>query len=193
MVTISVVISIFMTCLMVAKKPEASVASSGSGSPVTSCSTVIYDMADCVSFLSNGSADEKPTPSCCSGFQRLLKTNALCICEALKSSSDQLGFNVNLTKAATLPSACHVSAPPITICHVSFSPAPSPEANPPSPKIPKAPAVPGSLHSPTPPLSGTDSLAISCFFVLITMLLVSFSYMLQCNFAYFLAWLVGCT
>ena len=85
-----------------------------SPSPSMSCSTIIYDMAECISFLSNGSTEEKATPPCCSGFKSVLKTNAECICEALKSSID-----VNLTRAATLPSACQVSAP-ISKCNGKY-------------------------------------------------------------------------
>ena len=83
--------------------------------PSVSCSTVIYDMADCLSLLSNGSTEEKPTPSCCSGFKAVLKSNAECICEVLNSKAE-LGIDVNLTKAAILPSACQVYAPPISKC-----------------------------------------------------------------------------
>ncbi|XVF36761.1 hypothetical protein REPUB_Repub19eG0086200 [Reevesia pubescens] len=218
-------ICIFMTYFVVAK-PEIS--PSLAPSSVT-CSTIIYDMADCISFLSNGSTDEKPTPSCCSGFKAVLKTDAECICEALKSSAE-LGFNVNLTKAAILPSACKVSAS-ISHCDVSSSPDPAPglaltnwcyvvsqntvlrfktsfktnsyllcyitAANPPSNGViapspnspPVVPAVPGPSiapapstateegvnYAPEPALSGTYCLS-DCFFVLISMLVVSFSY-----------------
>ncbi|XVF39481.1 hypothetical protein PTKIN_Ptkin01aG0038100 [Pterospermum kingtungense] len=166
---------------------------------LASCSTIIYDMADCLSFISNGNKEEKPTPSCCTSFIAVLKANDECICEALKSSAE-LGIDVNLTKAATLPFACQVSAPPISECDVSSSPgtAPAP-ANPPfigapTPTTPpEAPDVRGSLYSPSPspapsagsdevgklapqPMSGTNSQS-ACFFVLISMLVISVSYM----------------
>ncbi|XWS23858.1 hypothetical protein CRYUN_Cryun28dG0051300 [Craigia yunnanensis] len=140
-------------------------------------------MADCLSFLSNDSTEEKPTPSCCSGFKAVLKSNAECFCEALKSNAE-LSIDVNLTKAAILPSACQVSAPPISKCDVN-----PPSTGTPSPDSPEMPAVPGPSNSPSPPtaveevakhaqapaLSGTYSLS-ACFFVLIGMLVISFSY-----------------
>ncbi|XWS15039.1 hypothetical protein CRYUN_Cryun35bG0060200 [Craigia yunnanensis] len=188
MMRIAIAICTFMT--LVVARPEIS--PSLAPSPSVSCSTIIYDMADCISFLSNGSTEEKPTPPCCSGFKSVLKTNAECICEALKSSAE-LGIDVNLTRAATLPSACQVSAPPISKCNVSISPGTAP-ANPPSsgtpsPDSPEALAVPGPSNSPTPStgaeegskhsqapsLSGTYFLS-ACFFVLISMLVISFSY-----------------
>ncbi|XVE55456.1 hypothetical protein DITRI_Ditri03aG0160100 [Diplodiscus trichospermus] len=181
MLRIAFGICIFMTSLAVTKPEEPP-----SLAPSLSCSTIIYDMADCLSFLSNGSTEEKPTSSCCSGFKAVLKSNAECICEALKSSAE-LGIDLNLTKAATLPSACKVSAPPISKCDVSSSPGASP-ANPPSPNSPEVPAVPGpsnspvpptaseevSVHAPAPALSGTYSLS-ACLFVFISMLVISFS------------------
>ncbi|XVE95350.1 hypothetical protein REPUB_Repub02eG0089300 [Reevesia pubescens] len=200
-----------MACVVMAK-PEMS----PSLAPSLSCTSIIIEMADCLSFFTNESMEEKPTPSCCSGFKTVLKTNAECICEALKSSAE-LGVDLNFTKASTLPSLCHVSTP-ISNCDVSSSPGPVPAtappprlrrlkqltmfvcyitaANPPtsgtpSPNSPEAPAIPESsvtptpstaadevaTHAPTPVLSvsGTYSLS-ACFFVLISMLVIPFSY-----------------
>lgn len=115
---------LFATCLMLA----AAVASGAHGSPTpapsskpTDCSIIIYNMANCMPFLSKGGKDTKPDSSCCTGFKSVLKVNAECICEALKSSAS-LGLDLNMTKAVTLPSACGVSAtaPPISKCGSEF-------------------------------------------------------------------------
>ncbi|KAK9166799.1 hypothetical protein Scep_001990 [Stephania cephalantha] len=83
--------------------------------PSVDCTTLIYSMADCLSFVTNGSEVKKPEGGCCSGLKTVLKTDAECLCEAFKSSS-QLGVVLNVTKAAGLPAACGVKAPSITNC-----------------------------------------------------------------------------
>ncbi|XP_012447075.2 non-specific lipid transfer protein GPI-anchored 11 isoform X2 [Gossypium raimondii] len=93
-------------------------------SPSVSCSTIIYDMIDCVLFLSGDSTEDEPTAACCSGFKIVLETNVKCFCEALKSSAE-LGADVNLTKAVMLPSACEVSASPMNKCNLVANPSPS--------------------------------------------------------------------
>lgn len=79
------------------------------------CSNLIYNMVDCVSFFSVGSNDTKPSFLCCLGFKVVLYTDAECICEGLKSSV-ALGIEIDMAKAATLPSACGVSTPYISNC-----------------------------------------------------------------------------
>ncbi|KAI3465084.1 hypothetical protein Pfo_021747, partial [Paulownia fortunei] len=89
----------------------------GPGGPEADCSTLIYNMMDCMSFLGNGGDETTPDRSCCSGFKTVLKANADCICYAL-SSSASLGLDINMTRAEALPSDCGVSAPPISNCNV---------------------------------------------------------------------------
>ncbi|KAJ0025611.1 hypothetical protein Pint_08305 [Pistacia integerrima] len=113
----------------------------------TDCSSIIYKMADCIPFLSKGGKDMKPDSSCCTGFKSVLKVNADCICEALKSSAS-LGIDLNMTKAVTLPSACGVSSPPISKCGVPSPPGGAP-VKPPS--IPKpSPGPPKKTPTPSP-------------------------------------------
>ncbi|KAL3724087.1 hypothetical protein ACJRO7_036154 [Eucalyptus globulus] len=89
--------------------------SSGAPPPGVDCSTLVLNMADCLSFVSNGSTTEKPEGTCCSGLKTVLKADAECICEAFKSSA-QLGVVLNVTKALSLPAACKVSASSATKC-----------------------------------------------------------------------------
>ncbi|XP_044474988.1 non-specific lipid transfer protein GPI-anchored 31-like [Mangifera indica] len=110
----------------------------------TDCSTIIYNMANCVPFLSKGGEDAKPDPSCCTAFKSVLRVNAGCICEALKSSAS-LGIDLNMTKAATLSWACGVSASPISKCSIASPPGGAP-VNPPSPPE-KTPTPPPSEPS----------------------------------------------
>ncbi|KAF7140157.1 hypothetical protein RHSIM_Rhsim06G0085300 [Rhododendron simsii] len=97
------------------------------------CSNLIYNMVDCVSFFSVGSNDTKPSFLCCLGFKVVLYMDAECICEGLKSSV-ALGIEIDMAKAATLPSACGASTPSISNCDAN-----SPSANPPPETTPVPP------------------------------------------------------
>ncbi|XP_018507915.1 non-specific lipid transfer protein GPI-anchored 31-like [Pyrus x bretschneideri] len=66
--------------------------------PSVDCSSLILNMADCLSFVSNGSTETKPAGTCCNGLKTVLKADASCrLCEAFKSSA-QLGVVLNITK-----------------------------------------------------------------------------------------------
>ncbi|KAL4374307.1 hypothetical protein AHAS_Ahas05G0168700 [Arachis hypogaea] len=82
-------------------------------------------MADCLSFVTNGSTTTKPEGNCCSGLKSVLKTAPQCLCEAFKSSA-QFGVVLNVTKALALPAACKVSAPSASNCGLSETPAAAP-------------------------------------------------------------------
>ncbi|KAK4271237.1 hypothetical protein QN277_019959 [Acacia crassicarpa] len=122
-------------------------------SPSPDCSSLILNMADCLSFVSSGSTTMKPSGSCCSGFKTVLKTSPECICEAFKSSS-QLGVSLNLTKAMTLPAACKLSAPSFSNCGLSVTPAGAPGMSPSS-----SATAPGMSGSETPSESPTGAAA----------------------------------
>ncbi|KAL4348759.1 hypothetical protein GQ457_17G004200 [Hibiscus cannabinus] len=102
---------------------------SSSSTPTVDCSTLILNMADCLSFVSSGSEVSKPEGTCCSGLKTVLKSGPECLCEAFKSSAS-MGVSLNVTKASTLPAACKVSAPSATNCAVSVTPAGSPDGQP---------------------------------------------------------------
>ncbi|KAL7154669.1 hypothetical protein ABFS83_03G016300 [Erythranthe nasuta] len=96
------------------------------------CSTLIYEMMECMSFLSGeGGETAAPGEPCCSGFKTVVDANADCICYALGSAAS-LGLVINITRAASLSSLCRVSAPPISYCHASSPPTASPVFSPPS-------------------------------------------------------------
>ncbi|KAK2376414.1 Bifunctional inhibitor/lipid-transfer protein/seed storage 2S albumin superfamily protein [Trifolium repens] len=86
--------------------------------PSVDCTNLVLTMADCLSFVTNGSTTTKPEGTCCSGLKSVLKTAPSCLCEAFKSSA-QFGVVLNVTKATSLPAACKVSAPSATKCGLS--------------------------------------------------------------------------
>ncbi|XP_052200840.1 non-specific lipid transfer protein GPI-anchored 11-like [Diospyros lotus] len=111
-----------------------------SPAPSEYCSTLIYNMVDCVTYLAVGSKDTEPEPSCCAGLKEVVSVDAECICEALQSSID-LGFAIDMNKALSLPSACSLSVPNLSTCNPNPSPlVPEPAS---APESPIAPA-PGS-------------------------------------------------
>ncbi|GAU43521.1 hypothetical protein TSUD_245490 [Trifolium subterraneum] len=100
--------------------------------PSVDCTNLVLTMADCLSFVTNGSTTTKPEGTCCSGLKSVLKTAPSCLCEAFKSSA-QFGVVLNVTKATSLPAACKVSAPSATKCglsEVSEAPASAPAPSP---------------------------------------------------------------
>ncbi|KAL8058418.1 hypothetical protein ABFX02_03G016700 [Erythranthe guttata] len=113
------------------------------------CSTLIYEMMECMSFLSGeGGEMAAPGEPCCAGFKTVVDANADCICYALGSAAS-LGLVINITRAAALPSLCRVSAPPISYCHVSLSPGGSPASSPPTASPVFSPPSVSPANSPT--------------------------------------------
>ncbi|KAF5733327.1 Non-specific lipid-transfer protein-like protein [Tripterygium wilfordii] len=97
--------------------------------PSVDCSILILNMADCLSFVSNGSLITKPETSCCTGFKTVLKTDPDCICQAFRSSG-QLGVVIDGRRALNIPAACGVHDSSAPTCGISLPPAGSPDASP---------------------------------------------------------------
>ncbi|KAG5394004.1 hypothetical protein BRARA_F02290 [Brassica rapa] len=93
--------------------------------PAVDCSTLIINMADCLDFVTAGGTSAKPKSSCCAGLKTVLKADAECLCEAFKNSA-AFGITLNMTKAATLPTACKLHAPSISNCGLSMTPTMAP-------------------------------------------------------------------
>lgn len=106
---------LFMLLLSIPSVLGASHHHTAAPAPAVDCSTLILNMADCLSFVSAGGTEAKPASSCCNGLKTVLKADAECLCEAFKSSAS-LGVTLNMTKAATLPAACKLHAPSIAAC-----------------------------------------------------------------------------
>uniref|UniRef100_A0A803MKF1 Bifunctional inhibitor/plant lipid transfer protein/seed storage helical domain-containing protein n=1 Tax=Chenopodium quinoa TaxID=63459 RepID=A0A803MKF1_CHEQI len=115
----------YVILMLVAIAMAATVESKGSSPAPVDCTSVVLSMSDCLSYVTNGSAVNKPEGNCCSGLKSVLKTNAECLCEGFKSSA-QFGVVLNVTKAVGLPDACHVHAPSAAKLDISPTGAPSP-------------------------------------------------------------------
>ncbi|KAK4790029.1 hypothetical protein SAY86_017333 [Trapa natans] len=91
-----------------------------------SCDDVIYDMLDCVTYISAWGSSNHPSASCCSGVKSVMDFDGKCICVAIKSSA-QLGIQINMTRVEELPSLCKLKPYPLGECDSSGAPEPSPD------------------------------------------------------------------
>ncbi|XP_057464384.1 non-specific lipid transfer protein GPI-anchored 31-like [Actinidia eriantha] len=131
------------------------VANAGSPAPAVDCSTVVVSMADCLTYVTGASSVTKPEGNCCLGLKTVLKSNPQCLCETFKNSA-QFGITLNVTKALSLPVACHVSAPSVSNCGLSLVAGAAPATSPVSAVSP----IPGGPTSPAwweRPRSSTSS------------------------------------
>ncbi|KAJ4897307.1 Non-specific lipid-transfer protein-like protein [Raphanus sativus] len=142
--------------------------------PAVECSTLILNMAPCLDFVTAGGKEAKPQSACCDGLKTVLKANAECLCEGFKSSAS-FGVTLNMTKAATLPTACKLHAPSISNCGLSVTPAMAPGLAP-GGAVAAGPGAAGTTLAPNQspgndgssliPISFTTTLFSALFFVL---------------------------
>ncbi|KAJ4870658.1 Bifunctional inhibitor/plant lipid transfer protein/seed storage helical domain protein [Raphanus sativus] len=136
------------------------VATPAPGPSNSDCSSVIYNMMDCLSYITPGSNDTRPTKVCCGGILSVLQYNPNCICVGLASSKD-MGIEINNTRAHSMPTTCKL---PIAAPHCAIPGASAPGASTPvspsagtpmtSPSSDKSPtSSPKSDQSPTSPTS----------------------------------------
>ncbi|XP_021892773.1 non-specific lipid-transfer protein-like protein At5g64080 [Carica papaya] len=127
-------------------------------SPSVDCTSLIFNLVDCLSFVQNGSTVSKPQGSCCSGLKTILKTDAECLCEGFKNSAS-FGVALNMTKALTLPAACKLSAPSVSNCGVTNAPAAAPGGAPLSPAASPSAGAAELAPAPAPGVSGSSRLS----------------------------------
>ncbi|MED6195340.1 hypothetical protein PIB30_037081 [Stylosanthes scabra] len=140
-------LSLSLSLILIILCAVAAIMCEGARSPPPSvdCSSLVLRMADCLSYVTNGSTTTKPEGTCCSGLKSVLKTSPECLCEAFKSSVE-FGVVLNVTKALALPSACALSSSSATdYCGLSGAPAATPGGR----------VSPGS--SPSPAVSGSET------------------------------------
>ncbi|CAN4110439.1 unnamed protein product [Withania somnifera] len=73
------------------------------------CTQSLIGLATCLPYV--GGNAPAPTPDCCNGLKQVLKASKKCLCLLIKDRNDpDLGLQLNVTLALTLPSACQVPA-----------------------------------------------------------------------------------
>ncbi|XP_039067631.1 non-specific lipid transfer protein GPI-anchored 6-like isoform X2 [Hibiscus syriacus] len=71
----------------------------------TECGDQLVGLAPCLPYV--GGEAGTPTIDCCSGLKQVLDKSRKCLCVLIKDRDDpQLGLNINVSLALTLPSAC---------------------------------------------------------------------------------------
>ncbi|KAF3673132.1 putative V-type proton ATPase subunit D-like [Capsicum annuum] len=84
-------------------------ASSATDKDKQECTQSLIGLATCLPYV-GGDAPE-PTPDCCTGLKQVLKSNKKCLCLLIKNRNDpDLGLQINVTLALTLPSVCQTPA-----------------------------------------------------------------------------------
>ncbi|EOA22346.1 hypothetical protein CARUB_v10002962mg [Capsella rubella] len=171
-----------------AKSPAPAPGPSGSD-----CSSVIFSMMDCLTYLSIGSNETMPEKSCCDGIETVLQFNPQCICAGLVSAS-QMGIALNNSRALATPKTCKLSKSP-PHCGIIPSVTTTPSASPVSPSAgatpktsqtqsaakspatsPSSEATP-SMTAPSPLTSGTNILSVPSLTV-VAIIVSSISYIL---------------
>ncbi|CAA3013224.1 non-specific lipid-transfer protein-like protein At5g64080 [Olea europaea var. sylvestris] len=156
--------------------------------PATSvdCTSLMFNMVDCITFLGNGGIELKPDMSCCSGFKMAVYKNSDCVCKALKIGVI-LGIDFNMTMAMKLPSACGLSSFKLTGCKVktpSIAAPPQKSPDVPTPTKPHVapsgrvgtPEIPsGHAGTPAPPHATNGAYTTRATFSIIFSLVVSAS------------------
>ncbi|XP_030945545.1 non-specific lipid-transfer protein-like protein At2g13820 isoform X1 [Quercus lobata] len=136
------------TCFLFTSFLIASSDLSPSESPYGGCSDLIWDLVDCMSYLSDESEMTKPGPDCCTAFELTMNIDASCIIEATKIAPSY-DINLNVTRVMMMPEVCR---------DVSLPPESTPVEPPMTPSKPSSPAPKSSAKStPVTPSSKTPS------------------------------------
>lgn len=73
------------------------------------CTQSLVGLATCLPYV--GGNAPAPTPDCCTGLKQVLKASKKCLCLLIKDRNDpDLGLQLNVTLALTLPSVCKAPA-----------------------------------------------------------------------------------
>ncbi|OEL36311.1 hypothetical protein BAE44_0002664 [Dichanthelium oligosanthes] len=124
------------------------------------CMPELVSLSPCMDYMSANATT--PDGLCCSALSGMLRSSPGCLCMVLGGTAASLGVAVDGTRAAQLPGACKVQAPPASQCNAVGVPMPSPAA--PGTTTPGAspsdanatPAGSGSKSTPTSTLPYSD-------------------------------------
>ncbi|XP_072989950.1 non-specific lipid transfer protein GPI-anchored 31-like [Typha latifolia] len=163
-----------LLCLCFILAMSAHGAHVGAPSPTLDCSSTLFNLADCLSFVQQGSKVAKPEGGCCSGLKKVVKEDVSCLCDAFQGSQTY-GINLNITKALSLPSACGVSTPPFSKCNISGAGMPA-AAPAPSPSTTMFGAVSGVPAKSPMPASAAVELPVAIFTLVASAVVSTLSY-----------------
>ncbi|KAJ7972770.1 Non-specific lipid-transfer protein-like protein [Quillaja saponaria] len=83
----------------------------------STCTSVIISLSPCLNYITENTST--PSSGCCTQLATVIGSQPHCLCEVLNGGGSSLGLNINQTRALTLPPACKLQTPPISICNAS--------------------------------------------------------------------------
>lgn len=177
--TLALSLLIFLNLLLIAVDADIS---APAPAPSVDCMPALLSLADCLTFVEQGSNLTKPEGDCCKGLKKVVKEEPLCLCEAFAGGSNfGIPLDINITKAFTLPAVCKVKTPPPSRCNTAGAPGGSPAAAP-SAGSP-SPTAAGEMTSATAPSPAAKSIAAHLTapqpVTVLVLLLFSFSFTLS--------------
>ncbi|XP_021825236.1 non-specific lipid transfer protein GPI-anchored 2 [Prunus avium] len=107
---------------------EAPASAPGPASP--DCETALLGLADCLSYVTQGSKLTKPDKPCCPELAGLVKNTPICLCTLLANSSASSSYGIDVNRALKLPTVCKVQTPPASECALAGIPVGAPSETP---------------------------------------------------------------
>nr|KYP48950.1 Non-specific lipid-transfer protein-like protein At5g64080 family [Cajanus cajan] len=93
--------------------------------PQVDCNKEILSLSPCLFYIIGLGGSSPPPPSCCSALSTIVKTSPQCLCSVVNGGGSFSGIPINPNIALTLPAACNVQTPPVSLCKY-LSPPPPP-------------------------------------------------------------------
>jgi hypothetical protein len=111
--------AVAVACLLLALSAAAPAwaASSPAPTPAVDCIEAATSLADCLDYVSPGSATSRPTKTCCVEVKTAVANPALvdCLCAAMGSKN--LPIPIDMKRVLVLPGACGASNAAFSKCH----------------------------------------------------------------------------
>ena len=87
-----------------------------SAQPQSSCTNVFISLAPCLDYVTGNAST--PSSSCCSQLSYVVTSQPLCLCEVVSGAASSIAasFNINQTRALSLPTSCNIQTPPLSTC-----------------------------------------------------------------------------
>ncbi|XP_050220771.1 non-specific lipid transfer protein GPI-anchored 2-like [Mercurialis annua] len=142
-------------CLVSAQAPSPAPFSGGGVEPPSEslapeaeneCLTPLFNMTDCLSYVTESSNATVPDKNCCPELAGLIDSNPICLCQLLGNSklTESFGIKIDVNRALKLPSICRVTTPPVSLCSAVGYPVPGPMSSEESPSPLSSGALPPS-------------------------------------------------
>jgi Probable lipid transfer len=113
--TLALSLFLFLNIIVIAVKADIA---APAPAPSVDCTPALLSLADCLSYVEQGSNLTKPEGDCCSGLKKVVKEEPHCLCEAFAGGANLgIPLDINITKALSLPSVCKVQTPSPSKCN----------------------------------------------------------------------------